>query len=55
MPDSSYETYSYDQVGNMTQKVTRKGDAINFTYDSLNRVTTKTYPDQSQITYTYDI
>ena len=53
-PGSSYEMYAYDPVGNMTQKVTRKGDAIDFTYDSLNRPIRKTYSDTTYVAYTYD-
>jgi RHS repeat-associated protein len=42
-PDSSTETLSYDADGNVTKRVTRKGDSISFAYDTLNRLCTKTY------------
>ena len=53
-PSSSIETYSYDSVGNLTNKTDRKNQAINYAYDYANRLTQKTYPDSTTVNYTYD-
>jgi RHS repeat-associated protein len=52
-PDSSEETFVYDDAGNLWQKTTVNGTA-SFTYDAANRLTGIQYPDQSQITFVYD-
>jgi YD repeat-containing protein len=52
-PDSSEETFVYDDAGNLWQKTTVNGTA-SFTYDAANRLMGIQYPDQSQITFVYD-
>ena len=49
-PDSSYEEFIYDTVGNITQKRTRSGEIITYNYDPLNRLDTK---NPSRGTYYY--
>jgi YD repeat-containing protein len=49
-----YETYNYDNLGNLLSKVDRKGQTITYGYDSLNRLTTKTLGSTGSVTYTYD-
>ena len=47
--------YSYDNNGNLTQKVDNRGIAINYAYDALNRLTAKTYSDSTpSVAYAYD-
>jgi YD repeat-containing protein len=38
-PDSSYQTQSYNKVGDMTGEVNPGGTLMNYTYDALNRLT----------------
>jgi RHS repeat-associated protein len=47
-------SYSYDAVGNQTQRTDYNGANITFVYDDLNRVTAINYPDSTSATYTYD-
>lgn len=47
-------SYSYDAVGNQTQRTDHNGAGITFVYDDLNRLTTINYPDSTSATYTYD-
>nr|WP_319491029.1 RHS repeat-associated core domain-containing protein [uncultured Desulfobacter sp.] len=54
-PDTSYESYAWDDVGNLTSRLTRAGQAISFTYDDLNRLASKILPGPETITYTYDL
>jgi RHS repeat-associated protein len=49
-----YETYNYDNLGNLLSKVDRKGQTITYGYDSLNRLTSKTLGSTGTVTYTYD-
>lgn len=49
-------TYSYDAAGNMTTKVTPKGDSISYTYDDNNRVLIEKLSTDTvnRKTYSYD-
>jgi RHS repeat-associated protein len=47
-------TYTYDAVGNRTQRIDYNGATTNYAYDDLNRLITISYPDTSSATYTYD-
>jgi len=40
---ANYETYAYDNNGNVTSRRLRSGDTFSFTHDALNRVTLKHY------------
>jgi len=40
---ANYETYAYDNNGNVTSRRLRSGDTFSFTYDALSRVTLKHY------------
>ena len=53
-PDGTFEELTYDAANNITQKRTRTGQLINYTYDELNRLLTKTLPGRT-IQYTYDL
>jgi YD repeat-containing protein len=54
-PDSKTETRSYDNVGNLIQRVTVNSSTISYTYDGVNRLTKVTYPGSGgAVTYTYD-
>jgi RHS repeat-associated protein len=56
-PDTTaLDQFSYDANGNTTQRRTRAGLAIDFTYDALNRVTTRAVPanvNAAAVTYAY--
>jgi RHS repeat-associated protein len=47
-------SYSYDAVGNRTQRTDYNNATTNYTYDNLNRLTTTTYPDTTTVSYAYD-
>ena len=53
-PDSSYQTQSYNRVGDMVGEVNAGGTQLNYTYDALNRLTQVSYPGGSTLAYTYD-
>ena len=53
-PDSSYEQFVYDAMGNIVQKLTRAGQTISFTYDNLNRLWTKAPPGATD-QFAYDL
>jgi YD repeat-containing protein len=60
MPDSSFEeVILYDNVDNVRQKSTRRGQVIVNTYDDLNRLATHSVPQfvgsPVVTTYTYDL
>lgn len=46
-------TYTYDEVGNITEKKTEHGDYF-YGYDELDRLTSATNPTLDDETYTYD-
>jgi RHS repeat-associated protein len=52
-PDSTTEQFQYDANNNVTQKTTRSGHSIGFSYDALNRVQTKTPQGEAAGTVTY--
>jgi RHS repeat-associated protein len=54
-PDLSYESFTYDDSGNLAQKRTRAAQTISYTYDALNRLEAKTLPGPSSVTYSYDL
>src|SRR5208282_3752589 len=53
-PDSTTQSQSYNNVGDVIGKVDSNSNTINYTYDSLNRLTTVTYPNHFLENYTYD-
>ncbi|MBU7045882.1 MAG: hypothetical protein HXS54_05545, partial [Theionarchaea archaeon] len=53
-PDSTTETYFYDAVGNMVQKI-NAGGVTAFTYNGLNQLTSIQYPDMSTTLFEYDL
>jgi len=44
-PDSSVEQYQYDNNDNRTQRITRQGDTINYTYNAQDREIIKDLPN----------
>ena len=42
-------------MGNLTSKVDRKNQTIQYVYDALNRLTHKGYPDATGVDYVYDL
>jgi len=56
-PDTGILTMSYDESGNLIQKVTSvlrgKGEAIDYIYDGLNRMTGIKYPESEAVSYVY--
>jgi YD repeat-containing protein len=53
-PSGLYETYSWDNLGQMTRRTDRKGNAVYYYYDYQNQLYQKLYPDSSTVNYTYD-
>lgn len=55
-PESGLIQYSYDNNGNLTQKIDARNVQTNYTYDALNRVLTRGYTDgiTPAVTYFYD-
>ena len=55
-PDGSYESYTYDAVGNLVTYVTRAGQTKTSTFDNRNRETSYTWSDgvTPNVTRTYD-
>jgi RHS repeat-associated protein len=51
---STYEQLTYDAAGRISEKRTRGGQIISYTYDALNRLQTKTV-DGDTIQYSYDL
>jgi RHS repeat-associated protein len=54
-PDSTFEQFTRDANGNVTVKLTRAGDTINFTWDVLNRLTSNDPDNQPTVSYDYDL
>ncbi len=54
-PDGSYEEFTLDPAGNLTRKITRSGQTIDFRYDVLNRLILKTLPGPKFVHYQYDL
>lgn len=54
--DSDYGVYyfSYDNKGNLTQKITPNGSTVNYTYDALDRPLVESLGAVPQITNIYD-
>ncbi|MBU7022370.1 MAG: exo-alpha-sialidase, partial [Theionarchaea archaeon] len=53
-PDSTTETFSYDDVGNLVQKTDSSG-ITTFTYNSIYQMEGIQYPDQSSVYFEYDL
>jgi len=53
--NSSFESYSYNKVGNMLWKKDCNGDTTYYEYDIMNRLRKKLYPDGDSVVYTYTI
>jgi RHS repeat-associated protein len=53
--DTSSESFTRDDAGNLTQVLTRAGDAIGYAYDELDRIEQKTLPGPVTISYVYDL
>ncbi|MBU6997271.1 MAG: exo-alpha-sialidase, partial [Theionarchaea archaeon] len=53
-PDSTTETFSYDDVGNLVQKTDSNG-ITTFTYNSIYQLEGIQYPDQSSVYFEYDL
>lgn len=54
-PDATYEEWTFDNNGNITNFRNRNAVNTVFTYDNLNRVLTKKAGTEPTITYTYDL
>jgi RHS repeat-associated protein len=54
---SDYESYGYDNNGNLTSKRLRGGQTVTLTYDALNRLTQETFPSGTSLPvyYAYDL
>jgi RHS repeat-associated protein len=52
--DGSFQQFSVDGTGNVTNTINRRGNTIQFTYDTSGLLTKKLYADGSSITYDYD-
>jgi RHS repeat-associated protein len=54
---SDYESYGYDNNGNLTSKRLRSGQTVTLTYDALNRLTQETFPSGTSLPvyYAYDL
>jgi RHS repeat-associated protein len=54
---SDYESYGYDNNGNLTSKRLRSGQSITLTYDALNRLTQEQFPSGTSLPvyYGYDL
>ena len=51
-----YESYAYDNAGNVTSRRTRAGQSFTFNYDPLNRLAIKIVPPSMRnVYYTYDL
>jgi RHS repeat-associated protein len=53
-PNGSAEKFSYDPMGNLTETVNRRNDAIRYTRDARGLLKRKDYADGSHIDFTYD-
>jgi RHS repeat-associated protein len=53
-PDSSQQQFTYDPLGNLTESVNRRGQAIHNTYNAMGELTEADFADGTQMTYTYD-
>ena len=53
-PDKTAERLVYNAASNVSQRQTRAGQMINYTYDQLNRLVTKLLPD-ARLEYRYDL
>ena len=54
-PNTKFESFSYDNNGNVLVKTARSGNTITNTYDALNRLVTKAPQGELTATYTYDL
>ena len=53
--NNSQQTYSYDPLGNLTETVNRRGQAIKTTTNSMGEVTFETFADGTTTSYNYDV
>ncbi len=47
--------YTYDAVGDLSQRTDYNGAITTYVYDDLNRLTTVNYPDSTTASYGYDV
>lgn len=52
--DGTFESFTYNQSGNLIQAIERSGDTFKYTYDSAGRITRKTFDDRTFQEYSYD-
>jgi YD repeat-containing protein len=53
-PSGLIETYTFDELDNLTAKTDRLAKTISYTYDYQNRLAKKQYPSGTPVNYTYD-
>jgi len=53
-PDSTSQSYGYDQFGLLRSRTDAKGQTILYTYNASGLLLSTTYPDQSAAAYAYD-
>jgi len=54
-PDSTIESFTYDTMGNLTQKTDQNGATISYQYDNNYQLTLVDYPAGTDVTYEYDL
>jgi len=52
--DGTYESFDYDEQGNLTHYTNRKGEVFDFEFNNHGQVTRKVYPDGSEVTCAYN-
>ena len=53
-PNGTREQFDYDPLGNLTESINRREQAIDYQYDARGLLTKKTYADGAEIAFTYD-
>ena len=53
-PNGNGEQFQYDPLGQLTESINGRGDAIDYIYNSAGLLTRKTYADGTHVDYTYD-
>jgi YD repeat-containing protein len=55
-PGDTFESYSYDEIGNLKTYTNRAGDVRTFTYDNRNRQTLSDWNNQTpDVTSKFDL
>ena len=53
-PDGSYEQFSYDSLGQVTERINRRAQNVRYAYNTAGQITNVTIPGDRTIVFSYD-